>query len=206
MRTAIVLAALNSAIAFAQYHASSGQSSSGVLPGALPQRAAAAAGRHPNATREVTFTRTLNSTSETWTWRLNVTEIDLPNDVQNYGKPNQDYSKGYQVVNVQWQLDWPKSKDGSQQSLQSYLAETEQQLYLGGLAYRFPMSVMANWTNPSNGDCTSLLGEKCIAAIQNGNLGSPECDATLNTGQQNARYDMGANAGKSISHCMLFAV
>jgi hypothetical protein len=80
-------------------------SSSGPLKsgfGRMPEaeQVAADAGRLPNGTSSVDFTRTFNNTPETWNWRINTTELAVPYPIDDLGKPGANYSQVLKVANI----------------------------------------------------------------------------------------------------------
>jgi hypothetical protein len=135
---------------------------SGTLrPGPVDKPAAlqafAAAGQTPNATDSVAFTHA----NETWTWRINVTDIRVPNTLSDLGTPDADFSKGYHVANTQYQVLWPNSSDA--QTLGEYISAP---LSVGALAIPLAANLTAPYTATDNGSCVSVLGGGCVDAIK----------------------------------------
>lgn len=154
------------------------------------QAAAVAAGRTPNATSNVVFKALVDGTEQMFTWRVNITELTLPNDIQTFGQPSAtNFSKGLHAANTQWQLEWPQG--GSNRSLQSFLSDNRQRTFFisAGINYA-PVSITKSWTNPRDGNCSSLLGATCVAELQQlplkvhnnqTNYSSSNCNKILNT-------------------------
>jgi hypothetical protein len=90
-----------------------------------------AAGRQLNVTSAVTSTRTYNNIPEIWTWRVNITEIAVPDQISDLGMPSANFSQGLHVANTQWQLEWPTDDD----SLQMFLGKRNQRVQPGALRY-----------------------------------------------------------------------
>lgn len=142
------------------------------------ESAAKAAGRHPNTTSEVTFQRaTTNGAVQTWTWRINVTDLVLPNNIENYGLPSEDYSDGYHAINMQWQLEWPQSNPGSNQSLQSFLLDHgDNYFYVQAFAMIASSNITKSWSSPSDGNCNSVLGDACTASLTQAAASAEQAD------------------------------
>ena len=109
------------------------------------------AGRHPNATHEIQFTRP--GVEGEWTWRVNVT--DLPAE-DNQTEP---------LVNMQWDLQWPGGG-----SLQEFLGreqnETQEdcpecQTCVTAMMALLPHNITSKWQDDGSGDCTQVLGAQC---------------------------------------------
>lgn len=192
MSLTAILTVLLAASASAQYLAiipAEGNLSPGPFGTLAGELAAKAAGRHPNVTSAVTFDGpTVNGTQQTWTWRLNITDFAIPNNITEYGMPSADYSDGYHVVNTQWQLEWPQGKDNSNQSLQSLLSDNGESLfYVQTFTMMAPSNITNGWTSPSDGSCNSVFGDACTTAlIEQASSGAqadyyyvPTCDSTF---------------------------
>lgn len=159
MKTPILLSAQCVLSALAQSLPQSGPNSPGI--GSTPEalQISEAAGRSPNATNSVAFTRSFDSVDEAWSWRVNVTEIPTPNNLNQFGESEANFSENLRVTNTQWQLIWP----GDDESLQSYLAKRE-------MSYTFQTYISnkpANITNlydstKKDGDCGAILGSTCL--------------------------------------------
>lgn len=119
------------------------------------------AGRHPNDTNAVSFTRVYNNSEETWTWRINVTDIAIPNNIRYLGSSSANYSEGLHVANTQWQLGWPGDSD----SLQKLLEQRNSSLYVTTAIQHLPSNVTKHYSDSDNGNCTALLGANCTQSI-----------------------------------------
>ncbi|KAI1567959.1 hypothetical protein PtrEW4_006717 [Pyrenophora tritici-repentis] len=119
-------------------------------------------GRYPDDTELVTFSRTYNGTQEEWSWRTNVTNVPVPNEINQLGMKGADSSEGHQVVNVQWQLGWPNDKNTS---LQQYLVEKNMKASFGAMISNKPINITKKYENDDNGDCMPLLGEQCVQSL-----------------------------------------
>jgi hypothetical protein len=142
-----------------------------------------AAGQHPNETDSITFVRDFNDAEETWTWRVNVTDIAVPNKISDLGDPSASSSTGYHVANTQWQLQWPGNNSSS---LQSFLAERNLNVTFNALSIFLTSNITSKYNADDRGNCTNLLGSKCTQAIsdatRHGNamqLGFPDCRDTI---------------------------
>ena len=104
------------------------------LPGPADTKAGEAtfetAGRHSNATSAVIFTRTSNTDSQEWTWRVNISDVAVPNDLADLGKASANNSLGLHIANVQGQLSWPKSSDNDSETLEHFLQQQNTSLYV----------------------------------------------------------------------------
>ncbi|EGP85588.1 uncharacterized protein MYCGRDRAFT_94299 [Zymoseptoria tritici IPO323] len=154
-------------------------------PSAL--QAISAAGRSPNLTDSVTFTRTFNGNSENWTWRINITSLAVPNTrIDDLGEDNTsaNYSQGLCIANTQWELQWP----GDSPTLGSFLQQRGMNLSVQTLLTVLPPNVTQSYNPTDNGDCTSVLGDSCSQEIsQSASADHPvdfarlrACDGTLN--------------------------
>ena len=151
-------------------------------PGTSPEALviSEAAGRTPNATNSVSFTRTYNNAPETWTWRINITDIAAPNRISDLGSPSANFSQGQHFVNTQWQLQWP----GDTQTFQAFLEQRNLTVSFTALVSNKPTNITDKYG--TGGDCGPVLGDECtssiVHAVQNKN---PEfaslagCDSTL---------------------------
>nr|POF03852.1 hypothetical protein CFP56_21608 [Quercus suber] len=119
-------------------------------------------GRTPNATSYVTFNRTDDNMLETWGWRINITDIPVPNDPHRFGEASADSSQGLHVTNMQWQLHWPGDDSGT---FQSYLAERNATLYSWDLRLTLPSNITSRINNQTNGNCSAILGDECATSL-----------------------------------------
>jgi hypothetical protein len=141
------------------------------------------AGRQPNATSSVTFKRTFERAEENWTWRINVTEVAVPNNLNDIGKESANYSQGLRVAHTQWQLEWP----GDEETLQDYLARTNRSIRISEMISDKPRNITDRYKDEDNGNCTSVLGDKCtrsltLAASSSGSVSFSsvkDCEDTL---------------------------
>jgi hypothetical protein len=141
------------------------------------------AGRTPNATRSVTFQHKYENTNETWGWRINITDLAIPNNPNQFGNASANSSENHHVTNTQWQLTWPGNDDTFNEFLQKRNLTASFAAYIGVL----PSNVTNRYdaSNP-NGDCTALLGADCVAGLMSGAsdntpsiIGQNGCDSTL---------------------------
>ena len=121
------------------------------------KQVAEAAGRHPNATSSVTFTRAASSDTGSWGWRINVTEIAVPDQLANLGKSGASFSQGLHVANTQWQLDWP----GDDDNFKAFLGKQNMSATFTGYLANKPANVTDSYNEKDNGDCKSILGDQC---------------------------------------------
>lgn len=166
-----------------------------LTPGGLSNSTAAleAAGRHPNATSSVTFTRTDNNTLETWAWSVNITDVPVPNQPDDLGMPSANNSKGLHVINAQWQLQWPGDNNSSE-NLQAFLALRNLSINVFAHRISLPSNITSKYTNQDNGNCSTILGDQCtqsliqalVAGRQIGYPGLKGCASTLDVRTGNA--------------------
>ncbi|RAR16550.1 hypothetical protein DDE83_000115 [Stemphylium lycopersici] len=120
------------------------------------------AGRKPNDTDLVAFTRMFNGTEEEWTWGINITSFRVPNRIEDLGAPHANDSNGWYITNIQWQLGWPGDKGDS---LQGYLADRNMSASFGAMiSNKFP-GLTEDYHADDNGDCTALLGDDCVRSL-----------------------------------------
>jgi hypothetical protein len=119
------------------------------------------AGRRPNASDSFTFSRDFNNTQENWTWRINVTDLAIPNEHSELGSPSASYSRDSRVANTQWQLQWPGDSD----TFQSFLSERNVVFSFNALSIFLPSNVTDLYNADDNGNCTNLLGSECTQSI-----------------------------------------
>lgn len=167
------------------------------------------AGRSPNATSSITFKRTYDNSDEEWTWRVNTTEIAVPNRASDIGDENANDSQDLLVANTQWQLDWPADE---KVTLQELAERRNASIAFTALISNKPSDITNRYSIDDNGDCTSLLGEECIeslaaAATSGGSVifsGLNGCEDTLDT--NDGGTDDGAGFGKIAFHRVAIAV
>jgi hypothetical protein len=141
------------------------------------------AGRHPNATRAVTFDRQYENNQETWGWRINITELAIPNNPNQFGNASANSSENHRVTNTQWQLTWP----GNENNFNEFLKKRNVRASFAGYIGNKPSNVTNGFNASStNGDCTALLGAECVAGLKRGAVGTTlkitgnqGCDDTL---------------------------
>jgi hypothetical protein len=155
------------------------------------QEAGEKAGRHPNATSSVTFQRSYNGEPETWGWRINITDLAIPNNPDQFGNASANASEGYHVANTQWELTWPAGSD----NFTEFLNERNMTASFAAYLANKPANITNRYNASANGDCTALLGKECVDAIKRSAssssttpdiLGNAECEDTLD-------YRYGAN-------------
>ncbi|KAF2845926.1 hypothetical protein T440DRAFT_482958 [Plenodomus tracheiphilus IPT5] len=121
------------------------------------------AGQNPNASDIVTFAQSFNNTPEDWKWRINISEIAVPNDLNDLGLANANFSEGLHVVHTQWQLEWP----GEEDDLRSFIRSRNiDRLDFSALMARVESNLTDHFEDSDNGDCTPMLGQRCIDAIR----------------------------------------
>jgi hypothetical protein len=131
------------------------------------------AGRHPNATRSVTFQHKYQNTDETWGWRVNITDLAIPNNPSQFGNASANSSENHHITNTQWQLTWPGNEDTFNDFLQNRNVTASFAAYIGVL----PSNVTSRYDAAnSNGDCTALLGADCVAGLKSGATGTSNID------------------------------
>lgn len=160
------------------------------------------AGRNPNATDEIEFKRTYEENEETWTWRINISEVAVPDIPTQLGRDDANYSMDHRVVNTQWQLGWPETEDDSFLDL---LTDREIGVYFHTRILLLPTNVTDKYDENDNGDCVPMLGEGCTQRIADkaiGNFGEEidysqfeECRDTINQAPNLNRYDLGSGVG-----------
>jgi len=131
----------------------------------------AAAGRMPDLTAVRHFDNSWTGLSRDamWDWRINITNITVPNTIQDLGKPNADYSQNKSVVNTQWQLNWPGVDRGDNYTLEEYLYRTygeEAYMFVGAYHIYLPDNVISQYKSPNpDFNCSTILNATCIAGI-----------------------------------------
>jgi len=116
------------------------------------------AGRTPNDTTSATFNFAPGNLSgdSTWTWRLNLTDFAVPEEV--YDK------SGLRIVNSQWELQWPGGG-----SLNSFLDRaglgngTDQTICFTAVELLAPSNITTRYSQPGN--CSEVLGSKCTEKL-----------------------------------------
>ena len=159
------------------------------------------AGRTPNGTTgAVPFNRTYNNAPESWFWRVNVTDLAVPNRPSDLGSSSANSSENLHVANTQWELSWP----GNETSLQEYLAARELTLSINTLSTNKPMNITSKYLDSDSGNCTTILGGQCVqslmAAAMKGTIQSYQglagCESTLNVKNDMNIEDAGIGIGK----------
>lgn len=181
-------------------------------PGGTPEawRVSEAAGRQPNATKSVTFPRIYNNTSEAWTWRINITDMAVPNRISDLGLPSADFSQGLRVANTQWQLQWPGSSD----SFQEFLRERNASARFMGIITNKPSNITDHLKDSDNGNCTNVLGDECTrsltqAVTKDGPISYatlPGCDSSLGASSDNPGIGVGTSKITSLCFCLCFCL
>jgi hypothetical protein len=164
-----------------------------------------AAGRQPNVTSAVTSTRTYNNTPEIWTWRVNITEIAVPDQISDLGMPSANFSQGLHVANTQWQLEWPSDDD----SLQMFLGKRNMSVSFTTLVSNKPSNITDRYKDADNGNCATILGDQCTQSLtQTASkgptikfLGLEGCENTLTVNE--GGQDDGAGFSKTLVICDL---
>ena len=156
------------------------------------------AGRHPNGTASTTFQRLVDDTSETWTWRVNITDIAVPNEPVNLGMSSANFSEHLHIVNTQWELQWPDGNNSSE-SFTDYLRRIDSRAYFNAMILNLPSNITQAYSNQTNGNCTTILGDDCVRSIKSavslgGNLQTSDltgCASTLDVARPNTGADLG---------------
>jgi hypothetical protein len=155
----------------------------GPWPLASGQQAGEEAGRHPNATSSVTFQRSYKNSLETWAWRINITDLAIPNNPNQFGNSSANASLGLHVANTQWELTWPSGAD----NFTEFLNERNMSARFAAYLANKPANITDRYNASANGDCTALLGKECLDAIKRSAgstttqdlVGNNECADTL---------------------------
>jgi hypothetical protein len=164
------------------------------------------AARHPNATNAVTFNRTFDNKPETWTWRINITELAVPNVSWQFGNASANSSLNHHVVNTQWQLQWLGSN--ASETFRDFLHSRNMTASFGAYIARKPANITDRYDASANGDCTALLGKQCVESLQStaSSRDSPSfinqagCEDTLD-------YRYGTNAyNNAVAWCKFFPI
>jgi len=176
MRASPLLSALFALLCVAQ---NNGLPSSGPLKpgyGSTPEalKVSEAAGRQPNASSSVTFTRKYNNTDESWTWRINITEIAVPDRVSDLGKDSANFTQGLRVANIQWQLGWPSEDE----SLQALLGNRNSSVSFTALVSNKPSNITDRYKNEDNGNCAPVLGDQCTKSLTEAASKNTKFDST----------------------------
>lgn len=150
----------------------------------------AAAGRNPNATSALEFNRTDFSTPGSWIWRINITDVPLPNDFNDLGRPSANASEDVRIINTQYQLLWPGATQNM--SLQQYLQTNNLTVYVTSLAVSLSSSQTSKYNSMANGTCADILGDECTQSLMSatatmdqgfGTLGLQGCANSLDKSQ-----------------------
>ncbi|CBX99621.1 hypothetical protein IAQ61_005125 [Plenodomus lingam] len=122
------------------------------------------AGYSPNASDVVTFTQNFNNTAEEWTWRINVSEIAVPDNSQDLGLERANFSEGLHVAHTQWQLVWPGEEDDLLSFVKSRSVDSARFSAFMATVYS---NITDRFEDSDDGDCTPMLGERCVESIRN---------------------------------------
>ncbi len=144
----------------------------------------------------LTFTRQFNGTPEKWTWRINITDIAVPDDVIDFGNSSANFSQGLHVSNIQRQLGWP----GEDESLQQLVKRRNVTMYFNTIIKSLPSNITRKYNDTGDGDCAPILGPSC--ALYLANVVGPSmslsqvqgCASTLDV--QSGELDFGVGFGK----------
>lgn len=130
-----------------------------------------AAGRSPNMTSSATFKFAPGNFSQldgppSWTWRLNISQVADPEN------------EGQQVINTQWDLQWPGG--GSLQSLARRADLNGSDgggLCLALAELNLPSNITSRYSESDQGNCSMVLGEECAEKLRmmtlRGDCGDP---------------------------------
>jgi hypothetical protein len=129
------------------------------------QNISTAAGRNPNSTSSVTFSRISNNTAEEWTWRINITDLAVSNNsLANLGEDDADYSEGLRIVNTQWELDWPGENED--ETFGEWMAARQWDgVRILATIMNMPANITEQTATADGGDCSPFLGEQCTASL-----------------------------------------
>jgi len=131
----------------------------GSTPTSEDEQLFTAAGRQPNDTSSATFNfapSNLSDSDSSWTWRVNISEVAVP-----------DSSDGLQVVNTQWDLQWPGAG-----SLQSFVARAGLNGSEGGglcltvAEFDLLPNVTSRYSESDQGNCSAVLGDQCAEKLR----------------------------------------
>lgn len=155
------------------------------------------AGRHPNGTTSTTFQRLVDDIQTTWTWRVNITDIAVPNEPTNLGMSSANFSEHLHVVNTQWELQWPDDNNASE-SFTDYLIGIDSEAWFNAMILNLPSNITRAYSNQTNGNCTTILGDDCVRSIQSaastgGYLKTSDltgCASTLDVARPNSGADL----------------
>lgn len=138
----------------------------GIVRSATPGAAiVAAAGRTPNATTNATWIAKLgNGPIVQWTWRVNLTNVPVPNNVDDLGTPKANFSEDLRSANTQYELIWPSAAAGTNESLNEFLRASGTNISFNNVQLTLPSG--AQFTSYANGSCRSILSDECIQGLK----------------------------------------
>nr|POE47558.1 hypothetical protein CFP56_00889 [Quercus suber] len=142
-----------------------------------------AGNQNPNATSSVTFDLFSDSTSTTsssqWTWRVNVSDISVPDATVEFPGEDPPIGDDPHVVNVVWDFEW-SGPSGINQAVADGLnassssdGTTNTQLCLFGVRADLPANVTGKYSADDDGNCGSTLGSQCVGSILGDILPNP---------------------------------
>jgi len=122
----------------------------------------ATAGRTPNATSSLRFTRNDFNNEQTWLWTVNITDVPVPNRIYDLGDPTANSSENLHVINTEFQL---AILEDAYEGLQPFLESINSTLYFEALQIGYGRGVVEGYSNQTNETCASLFGEKCAQSL-----------------------------------------
>lgn len=128
------------------------------------------AGLTANITDSIAFNRTYNGTEEEWTWRINITDIAVPNNPFSFGFEDTSFSDGLRVANTQWQLVWGSP---GHSTLDSLARSRDATIRFSFLISNKPSSILEEYSSDDGGDCAPILGEECTESLKRAASGGP---------------------------------
>lgn len=114
------------------------------------------AGRSPSSTNSVSFDFASNSLdgNSTWTWRLNITDIAVPDGIFD--------TPGMHVVNSQRELQWLGGDDHRPRANSSKAGNsTSRDMCISAAEIVAPSNITRRYSE--FGDCSAVLGNKCYS-------------------------------------------
>lgn len=130
------------------------------------------AARTPNITDSVTFNQSYSGDTTQftqWSWRVNVTDVDLTNTTGVYISPSA--SADPHIVLTSYDLTWtgPSALNEelaalSNSSTTSTTNDLELRIYV--ITGDWPSKVLKKFTPNDSGDCSSAFGSQCVKSLE----------------------------------------
>nr|POE71362.1 hypothetical protein CFP56_62457 [Quercus suber] len=135
-----------------------------------------AGNQNPNATNSVTFDLLSNSatTSMQLTWRVNVTDISVPNATVEFPGESPPIGDDPHITNLVYDFQWPGSDTLNQVFADSLDASSSNAVPLDiplcifVVRSNFPTSIADKYSPDDGASCDSTLGSQCVSAITSG--------------------------------------